>query len=404
MPVIASNLGHNPTVVSDQILVAVATHFGMPVNQVRVEHYDVWRNAMATQHPNQFDVVVGPVSTTYADTWVGGIDQAMSDMYNNAQQAVPKKPRSECRLDELLSFSRLSFDLTRCKKFEKENALTGPVYDWCTNDAIVGIEVEVENIRQDVPIQAFWGRHEDNSLRNFGVEFVSVPMNIKRVQLAVQHLFEALSVNNTPDFSNRTSIHIHLNCRDLTLDQIKTIVLLYCIFERHFYAFAGTRRLSSIFCVPVYRTNILSVLGRCVDELSAHWHKYCGINLLPLMSGGSNGNGYGTLEFRHLFGTADQRTILDWINNIIALRKAALEIKYDDLLVMIEEMNTSSSYQSLYHQVFEGIPKLLTRKIDFEECVSNVKRELFGDEYQNTIAKDSNSEYWQFCNNNGISG
>lgn len=96
---------------------------------------------------------------------------------------------------------------------------------------MVGIEIEVENITQQVIPLAYWDAKSDGSLRNNGIELVSVPLQIKQVQLALEHVFDVLNQNNKPDFSNRTSIHIHVNCRDLTQDQLYNFILLYAIFE-----------------------------------------------------------------------------------------------------------------------------------------------------------------------------
>jgi len=67
-------------------------------------------------------------------------------------------------------------------------------------------------------------------------------------------------------------------------------------------------------------------------------------------------------------------------------------------------MNTTSSYLSLYSQVFAKGRKILSNKKDFEECVSNTKRELFGDEYMNTLKRSDNSPYWTTVNELGIRG
>ena len=67
-------------------------------------------------------------------------------------------------------------------------------------------------------------------------------------------------------------------------------------------------------------------------------------------------------------------------------------------------MNTTSSYISLYSQVFAKGRKVLSNKKDFEECVSNIKRELFGDEYLNTVKRSDQSDYWVVVNTLGIRG
>lgn len=276
-------------------------------------------------------------------------------------------------------------------------------FPWTTTQGLVGIEVEVENIRHSVPLMAYWDGKADGSLRNSGAEYVSVPLQIKQIQSALQHLYATLKATNQYDFSNRTSIHVHVNCRDMTQDQVYVFCLLYTLFEKHFYKVAGTRRLGSIFCVPVFRTNILHQMQDVIYKLSPSWHKYCGLNILPLVD--NNGQrGYGTIEFRHLYGTDDQTVICKWINDILCLRKMALKISKDELIDQIKSMNTTSSYMSLYHQVFEQGQKVLTDKRDFEDCVSNIKRELFGKEYQNTLARSDASAYWNFVQAEGIRG
>jgi len=319
---------------------------------------------------------------------------------------VPKtasSPNTNSLLQDIVKYKAMTLRKNESNAFEKMHTLKEKPMEWCTTQGMVGIEIEVENITHSLHPLAYWDIKADGSLRNNGVELVSVPLQIKQVQLALEHVYSVLTANNKPDFSNRTSVHIHVNCRDLTQNQIYNFILLYALFEKHFYAFAGNKRMNSIFCVPLFRTNQLNVLDNVVYGLSPNWHKYCGINLLPLYQN-SVTQGYGTIEFRHLYGTSNQREILEWINDILCLRKYACEISKDDLLKNIKEMNTTSSYISLYSQVFAKGRKVLSNKKDFEECVSNIKRELFGDEYLNTVKCSDQSDYWLAVNSLGIRG
>lgn len=310
---------------------------------------------------------------------------------------------SNSLLQDIVKYKAMTLRKNESNAFEKMHTLKEKPMEWCTTQGMVGIEIEVENITNSLHPAAYWDIKADGSLRNNGVELVSVPLQIKQVQLALEHAYNVLTANNKPDFSNRTSVHIHVNCRDLTQNQIYNFILLYALFEKHFYAFAGNKRMNSIFCVPLFRTNQLNVLDDVVYGLSPNWHKYCGINLLPLYQNNVT-QGYGTIEFRHLYGTSNQREILEWINDIMCLRKYACEISKDGLLKNIKEMNTTSSYISLYSQVFAKGRKVLSNKKDFEECVSNIKRELFGDEYINTVKCSDQSDYWVAVNNLGIRG
>lgn len=335
-------------------------------------------------------------------------DDELSAFINSISNAKAHKAPSpntnpNSLLQDIVKYKAMTLRKNESNAFEKLNTLKEKPMEWCTTQGMVGIEIEVENITNSLHPLAYWDIKADGSLRNNGVELVSVPLQIKQVQLALEHVYNVLTEHNKPDFSNRTSVHIHVNCRDLTQNQIYNFILLYALFEKHFYAFAGNKRMNSIFCVPLFRTNQLNVLDNVVYGLSPNWHKYCGINLLPLYQNQVT-QGYGTIEFRHLYGTSNQREILEWINDIMCLRKYACEISKDDLLKNIKEMNTTSSYISLYSQVFAKGRKVLSNKKDFEECVSNIKRELFGDEYFNTIKRSDQSDYWLVVNNLGIRG
>jgi len=277
--------------------------------------------------------------------------------------------------------------------YEKMHKIVDP-YPWTTQQGLVGIEIEVENMVNTVYLDAYWESKADGSLRNNGVEFVSVPLQVKQIQLALEHLYQQMNKNNTPDFSNRTSTHIHVNCRDLTQDQLFNFILLYALFEKHFYQVAGTRRLNSIFCVPLFRTNQLNKINDVVYALSPDWHKYCGLNLLPLYQN-SVTQGYGTIEFRHLYGVNNPIEVMHWINDILCLRKAAMTHTKEELLENIKQMNTTSSYMEMYQTVFEKGRKILSNKKDFEECVSNIKRELFGNDYTKQLSLSEKSVYWQ---------
>jgi hypothetical protein len=317
-----------------------------------------------------------------------------------------KKPivttNAKALLQDIYKYKAMTLRKADSIAFEKSHVVKEP-FPWATTQGMVGIEIEVENMKYPVALQAYWEGKVDGSLRNNGVEFVSVPLQIKQVQLALEHVYTQMYEKNIPDFSNRTSIHIHVNCRDLTQDQIFNFVLLYALFEKHFYQVAGARRMNSIFCVPLFRTNQMSSLKDIVYGMQPHWQKYCGINLLPLFQNNVT-QGYGTIEFRHLYGTKDVNEILHWINDIICLRIFACEISKDELLANIKQMNTTSSYMSLYAQVFAKGRRLLSNKKDFEECVSNIKRELFGNEYLGTLRKTDASQYWLTAQTLGIKG
>lgn len=242
------------------------------------------------------------------------------------------------------------------------------------DSALLGIEVEVENIRNWIPpLEYYWQAKEDHSLRNNGIEFTSIPLRGHQVEYALKYLNAMIHADNDPVYSPRTSIHVHLNVRDMTINQLRTLVLLYSIFERHFFHIAGTKRESSIFCVPMYKTTQPGKLSDVYYNCN-HYSKYSALNVGTIRGNNQGLPKYGTIEFRHLYGTDDIPTIINWINNILKLRKASTRYNFEELLEKVKTMNTTSEYISLYKEVFEefaDLNKML--KHDFEYCVTTTK-------------------------------
>src|SRR3990167_102162 len=88
---------------------------------------------------------------------------------------------------------------------------------------LIGIEVEVEKLINIQPNLLYWDMIEDGSLRKNGYEFRSLALPAKVLVIALQELYQSL-IENQPehDFSERTSIHVHLDFRDYTpLDLLK---------------------------------------------------------------------------------------------------------------------------------------------------------------------------------------
>jgi len=325
------------------------------------------------------------------------------DLQNGAQISIPKNLKEnndiknkEITIQDIYKYPQLQLELTKHKKITrdfyislKEKQKTPFIFR--SEFPEIGIEVETENIKDDAFINHFWYSKEDNSLRNYGIEFTSKPLTMEEIEPALNYLVNQLSIKNKPDMSPRTSIHVHVNCRKFTWEQIKTITLLYAIFEHHFYNIVGKNRENSIFCVPLYKTEYLNTLFNIkIDNIT--WSKYCGINLLPLIQ-------FGTIEFRHLYGTLDINTILRWIDNIGILIKAGSSMSWDYLVEKIKHMNSDSSYAKLYVDIFGEKYKNST-STQLEYCISQIKRILFGNVYYQEIKSEVSidSEYYQSFN------
>lgn len=276
---------------------------------------------------------------------------------------------------EELTISKL-VDLPKLRVYDGEIAAfeerypftpTIPIID---KNTYVGIEVEVENARRFDAISPFWTITEDGSLRNSGREFISLPIKAHRVEHALNVLFNN-SINADIEFTERTSIHIHMNIRTLTVAQLEALVMTYMVFEKAMFTYAGETRYNNIFCVPLVETNIGKNLSALIEGKHPHisWQKYTALNLLPIMD-------KGTIEFRHLGGTGDINRIVTWINLILSLKKFALQKTPKYIWERIESLNTTSEYKMFGDEVFGDLIHLLWNdsfNTNVGECVSHIK-------------------------------
>lgn len=181
------------------------------------------------------------------------------------------------------------------------------------SDLACGIEVEVENHHMNrQPNDHVWLVKGDGSLRNNGMEWITLPIEARYTPIALQELLgEGLAKECC--FSPRTSIHVHLDMQKHTTTQVVDVVMLYTLMEDLLYRYTGRGRAKNIYCVPIVDTSMLHALSqRTLKQVLQNWAKYSGLNLLPL-------NTYGTIEFRHMHGTFDVTKVARWIRMLVSM-------------------------------------------------------------------------------------
>lgn len=231
------------------------------------------------------------------------------------------------------------------------------------SDSYVGIEIEVESLRDYAGDFIYWEDKEDGSLRDNGREYVTHPIPAGRVPEALYELEGFLDeVNPKHSFSTRTSVHVHLNVRDLSFKQLHALSIVYMLFEKAFYKFAGRDRSKNIFCVPhadsidYYTVARAMLMASKEDDMSIDdlitlrrmfegCRRYVGFNVKSIPQ-------YGTVEFRHLPGTINVARITTWINFILSLKKYVMENSYEQVLDSVLTINTTSQYEQLLSCVF----------------------------------------------------
>lgn len=180
-----------------------------------------------------------------------------------------------------------------------------------TDKFLVGVELEIEDFggwkagHSGGPSHV-WNITEDGSLRNNGKEFISPPVTPAKAILMFEELHKILKHPKGEPFSERTSIHVHINCLDLTQQQVKSIILWYSLFEKAFFAQCAPSRASNIHCVGLDQTIVSEAYSRSLPIMVNKWSKYTALNILPLKS-------QGTIEFRHMEGHNDAKRFAQWL-------------------------------------------------------------------------------------------
>jgi len=250
------------------------------------------------------------------------------------------------------------FNEDQCLRNESSNKLI-------TDDKI-GIEVEVEGLLRDldyykrlVSIPKWWDVVEDGSLRDYNGlysgEFVfKVPMFGRDVVEALQCLRDRIGETND---SCRTSVHVHLDVRDMSYSHLLRFLCTYLLVEPVLFSQVSPERVSNPYCVPLRQCKeYLTRLGRTLKGDSPQTFisqlrpisgiKYTALNFLPMSTQGS-------IEFRHKEGTTDPEDILNWVNIILSIKRYAMSI--NDVITSEELCGISDNYVSFVSELFRDV-------------------------------------------------
>lgn len=266
-------------------------------------------------------------------------------------------------------------------------------------DVFVGIEIEVENvIWGSAGLNAIsslfnnvWNIVEDASLRNHGREFVSrVGIKAQDIPKALEIFkhFMAVATNGKSEATYRCGTHVHIDVRTLTIGQYINMLSLYILFEDYFYRLAGEGRKENIFCVPINGSEcgvsgLYALLRKekptpkDFKRLFSRFSKYMAYNLRPTGFVGSAGRPVtpiGTVEFRHHEGCSDTLRLSNWVQAIVDLYHTAQQFTCQELLDLIFNLNSISTYKEFATSVFTN-PIALTDE-GLEECMYQGSRHI----------------------------
>jgi hypothetical protein len=195
------------------------------------------------------------------------------------------------------------------------------------SDTRVGIEVELEGFNSDQPKVRGWNTIPDGSLRDGGLEFVfNGPVGGVTAMSRLTALGEALEpYQDTIKCSERTSLHVHVDVRDLELDQVWSMLLLYGLVEPYLFTVCGEHRADNIYSLAWYKGECQLAPLSSLRRIQNYRHtgdgetfpKYATVNIGAL-------NTFGSLEFRGHEGTATIEQMVLWVNHLLALKEYVL--------------------------------------------------------------------------------
>lgn len=225
----------------------------------------------------------------------------------------------------------------------------------------------------------YWRLEHDGSLRNNGAEYV---LRRPLRGVALIHALEALNqvfvkYRVVPVESHRTSVHIHIDCTDMTPRQVGKYMLGLVMFEQVLMGWVSPTRENNPYCVPIggdeaYTQAIGRLLnyegkeleGRyghvkthlktCISGVESFDGRYSSINVCSLPK-------YGTIEVRMLEGTHEIAKVRDWINILLGIKLWSKRMEEEDVQLLFEGFSAVDTHVWMQGNLGPKVTSLLSR-------------------------------------------
>lgn len=285
------------------------------------------------------------------------------------------------------------------------------------NDLMIGIELEVENLPHGhewymTEAGRFWSVVEDGSLRPRGLswEFVSKPADLGTAMAELRFLLGKMKWDDR-NYSDRCSVHVHTNVLNFTQQQVANLALVYPVMEAVLFRFInhykkkeeqGYCRDTNLYCIPwsdcrMNRNFIEKFFSNPAvfqpDRRGLgvrQWEKYTALNFSPISN-------KGTVEWRHMHGTADMEKLSLWLNIIGAIMKFCKEQEFNDIVKSIKILNDISTYQQFFTAVLGGVLDYKDEyRVPMAEGVVNAKYSLINWEANKDKVKKTPNRFFNY--------
>jgi hypothetical protein len=229
----------------------------------------------------------------------------------------------------------------------------------------VGLEIELE-FKGDIPEarvggrkMQYWNMTTDGSLKH-GMEFVTVsPLISGSIVKALTELNLGLKEQKVaPILSERTSVHVHVDARDMSKEQISNFILLYLVFEKVLFQYCGADRAKNVFCLSAMDSD--GIVEAMVNfftrsEVDAayglrNYQRYSSLNLQSLTK-------FGSIEVRAHRGEHKVRQLTNWVNLLLSIKHFVMhnDTIWDNLVNHISEIGVGAFTNSVFGKYSKNI-------------------------------------------------
>lgn len=245
----------------------------------------------------------------------------------------------------------------------KSVGMDADIHEYVTSSQIVfqslvGVEIELENVPSKIFEHdfKFWYTKQDGSLRGDSVELVfKSPLAGKSIVDALIEVEKYIRDNGiTPDTNDRTSVHVHVDVRDMVYDQLYKMSVLYALFERPLFKYAGEDRKSNVFCMSLEQgqsqLKAFHLIPTKQSEAVRINDRYSALNLSAITR-------FGSIEFRLHRGEWRAAPILRWVNILLSMKKAAMLLP-EEVMTIPQEVS-ARGYMTFLRMIFGKHAKFL---------------------------------------------
>ncbi len=242
----------------------------------------------------------------------------------------------------------------------------------------LGIEVEVEG-NQKLPAQipgSYWRVLNDGSLRGEAKEYVfSQPLTREVAFEEVRKLYDLLEgkIND----SMRAGVHVHVNCQQLTVKQLFTVMAAYYCLENLITEDAGEERQGNLFCLRLSDADYVNTgIMSCLDlrDFMADGGiftnenlRYAAMNLVSLSK-------FGSLEFRALRTPQTAEKVIEWADLFLTLKENTIK-EFSNPLELLSSMSANGG-EEVVNKLLGKHAKKQTSKPNFEESLYEGIRQI----------------------------